>query len=426
MSDYRAIAGVSGTLQTLLVDFMTTPPDVTLAPPDVPVDGKTGKRINLYLYLVAENAHLKNQEIPGEGYPGDYGHPPLSLNLHYLLTAYGEKETAEDSDLFAQQLLGDAMRVMHDFAIITPDMGILDPSLVGEFERIKITLHPSSVEELAKIWTALPKANFRRSAAYEVSVVQIESALPRRRPLPVKKRRLRMSIQRRPQITSIYRTPSVPDDPVGDAQAAVTQSLTIEGSALRGKKTWVKLGGLEPIGVTPLSGTKIQIAVPDDQYPIDPDHIAPRPIPAADQLQPGPQLVQVITEWDGERVEGGLDNGKSVSDQTQLNSNQGVFMLVPSVTAINPLSGKSTAILAVTGTRLYHQPLKSYVLLGDVSIQIRVPAGGDPWAPPTPTQVQVPLTALATATPQLSVGPHPVRVLINGALSLDEKSFGVL
>jgi hypothetical protein len=425
MSDYRAIAGVSSTLQTLLTDFMTAPPDITLAPPDVPVDGKSGKRINLYLYLVAENAYLKNQEIPGQGYPGDYGHPPLSLNLHYLLTAYGEKESSPDSDLMAQQLLGDAMRVLHDFAIITPAMGILDPSLVGEFERIKITMHPSSVEELAKIWTALPKANFRRSASYEVSVVQIESTLPRRRALPVKTRRLRMSVQRRPQITSVYRTPIAPADPIGDPQAAVGQALTIEGSAFRAQKTWVKLGGLEPIGVVPLSDTRIQIIVPDDLYLIDPDHATTRPIPADDQLQPGPQLVQVLTQWDGERVEGGLGPGVSLPDQVQLVSNQGVFMLVPSITTVNPPALDATNLLTVTGTRLYHAPLSSYVLVGDVSILVRVPQGADPWAAPTPTQVQVPLTAVTTAVPPLSSGNHPVRVLVNGALNLTEKLFGV-
>jgi hypothetical protein len=158
-------------------------------------------------------------------------------------------------------------------------------------------------------------------------------------------------------------------------------------------------------------------------YPIDPDHVATRPIPAGDQLQPGPQLVQVITQWDGERVEGGLGAGVTVADQVQLVSNHGVFMLVPSITNINPANGNSATILTVTGTRLYHEPLKSYVQLADLSIQVLVPGVGDPWAAPTPTQVQVPLTVLAATVPPLPAGSHPVRVLVNGALSLEEKGF---
>jgi hypothetical protein len=43
----------------------------------------------LFLYRATENASLKNQMIPGQGHPSEYGHPPLSLVLHYLLTAYG-------------------------------------------------------------------------------------------------------------------------------------------------------------------------------------------------------------------------------------------------------------------------------------------------------------------------------------------------
>jgi hypothetical protein len=113
VSDYTAIAGVSRTLRILLLDRMETPaPQVTIAPPDIDVDGIIGRRLNLYLYQVAENGHLKNQEIPGHGHPGAYGYPPLSLDLHYLLTAYGSSETTADADLDAQQVLGDAMRVL--------------------------------------------------------------------------------------------------------------------------------------------------------------------------------------------------------------------------------------------------------------------------------------------------------------------------
>src|SRR5262245_43860614 len=137
MSDFTAMKGVTSTLRALLLDQMEAPPPVvTVAPPDVPVSG-AGNRVNLYLYQVTENGHLKNQEIPGHGHHGAYGHPPLSLDLHYLLTAFVETETAQDADLQAQLFLGDAMRVLHDFAIITPDLHlsadpaltILDPSL---------------------------------------------------------------------------------------------------------------------------------------------------------------------------------------------------------------------------------------------------------------------------------------------------------
>src|SRR4029450_4897944 len=146
MSNFLAIAGVSRTLRSLLRDRMEPPPvDVTIAPPDAAVTGMTGRRLNLYLYQISENGFLKNQEIPGQGHPADYGRPPLSLDLHYLITAYGANDTNVDADLEAQQILGDAMRVFHEYPVVTEDLHehdnpvdplLLDPSLVGEFEKV--------------------------------------------------------------------------------------------------------------------------------------------------------------------------------------------------------------------------------------------------------------------------------------------------
>ena len=194
MGAFRAIAGVSSTISRLLRDRMEDLVPVTIAPPDVIVAGVSGKRLNVYLYQITENCNLKNQGIPGQGPPGAYGHPPLSLDLHYLLTAHGAADTASNADIEAQLVLGDAMRVLHDFSIVTDSLQItrsavgavgdpiLDPSLRNQLEEVKIALEPVTLEDLAKLWTALPQASFRRSVAYLVSVVQIESESLRREP----------------------------------------------------------------------------------------------------------------------------------------------------------------------------------------------------------------------------------------------------
>ena len=115
MASHTAIAAVSRSLRTLLLDRMVTGAAVTLAPPDVEVTGVSGARVNLYLMQAIENAALKNQEIPGQGHPAAYGHPPLSLDLRYLVTTHSAMENQEEADLNAQTILGDAMRVMNDF-----------------------------------------------------------------------------------------------------------------------------------------------------------------------------------------------------------------------------------------------------------------------------------------------------------------------
>jgi uncharacterized protein DUF4255/IPT/TIG domain-containing protein len=420
MSTYKAIRAVSSTLHDLLANEMEDGPiSVTLLPPDIAPTTATGKRINLYLYLITENQFLKNQEIPGQGYPGAYGNPPLSLNLHYLMTGFSDTDAGDDRDLFAQETLGDAMRVMHDFAIITHASPYLDPVLQHDFELVKISLQPASLEEFAKIWTALPQANFRCSVAYNVTVVQIESERPRRLAAPVLTRRVHLTLMNRPEIESVYRTPALPGDPIGDARAAVGQSLTITGSGFKATKTWVKLGDLDPIGVVPASDQTIQIFVPDAQYPPDFDHPTPRAIPPAEQLQPGAQLVQVIVERPGEGVQGGLDRGTTFTEAVTQSSSSSVFMLVPSITGISPATGNSGATLTVNGTRLFNLELKSYVYVNDISIE--VPLTGVQ----TPTQVQVPLASLTAAQPPLPFSPpnYPVRVQVNGALTIGSVPF---
>jgi hypothetical protein len=208
MSDFRAIGGVSATLQGLLVDRMEFPDGlaavpVTIGPPPYSSQDtdprKEDPRVNLFLYRVTENGYLKNQEIPGRGNASGYGHPPLSLNLHYLVSAYGNTPVAAGGgaalfdDTPAHFLLGSAMRVFHDMAILTdelvsvrPPSGllVLHESLRDGYERVRLGLEPLSLEDVTKVWTALA-LRYRLSAAYVVNVVQIESRRARTFPQPV-------------------------------------------------------------------------------------------------------------------------------------------------------------------------------------------------------------------------------------------------
>jgi hypothetical protein len=425
MSTYKALAAVSVTLKNLLLDRMedlpATPVTVTLAPPDVTISGVSGPRLNLYLFQITENASLKNQEISGQGNPGAYGRPPLSLDLHYLMTAYAGSDIYEDSDRMAQEVLGNAMRVLHDYSIIPPDLlkqsdptqTILDPGLISEYERVKITLQPVSIEEISKIWTAMPKVDFRRSVLYQVSVVQIESRLPRRLARPVKTRRVSLTLARRPEITAVYRTPLTSSDRPGDPRVKALQEITIEGLRFNAAQTWVRLGGLAPLPVVPVSSEEIRVTVPDDLL-----------------LQPGVQPVEVLTEQTLESVEGGLGTGVRTSPAlTQtLASNNSFFLLVPEIATVAPPQGQAaTDSLTLTGKRLYVPGRATFVLVGDASL--RVPDPNPALPPPPSTTVTVPLTLLATA---LQVPPpggqdYPVRVLVDGAQNLEESfSFKLL
>jgi Pvc16 N-terminal domain/IPT/TIG domain len=443
MSNFLAVGGVSATLQALLRDRMELPTGVvrtnlqvtiSMPPPEDETQAAEPTRVNLFLYRVTENGALKNQMIPGQGHPSEYGHPPLSLVLHYLLTAYGATDDAgQVNETRAHFLLGSAMRVLHDCPVVTdslttinsPPTQILHASLRGEFEHIKICLDPISLEDLSKVWTALTRP-YRLSAAYTVSVVQIESRRIKTLVAPVLTRRIHLAVSKRPQIANVYRTPVLPGEPIADIRAHVLQELTIEGENFRAAQTWVKLGDLEPIGVQPASDSEVRIVIPDDIYPADADHPLPRPIPAADRLRPGPQTVEVQILRPTEVVEGGLDRGVVGVDDRRQSSNHFVFLLAPEISGINPLSvaagGFAGAVLTVTGRRLFESGVKSVVLVGDVSIPVQDPGPG---GSQTDTLIQVPLSALGLTTPPTPAGLYPVRVMVNGVQSMENVTFQV-
>jgi hypothetical protein len=408
VSNFQAIRGVTETLRTLLSQQMEGKGVVISAgPPDLQPKTKV-KRLNLFLYKVTENPYLKDQEIPGQGHPGAYGKPPLSLVLYYLLTAFPDQEDYnKDFDLTAHELMGDAMRVFHDFPILTdtlenpPGSGIklLHTSLRNQFEKVKIVLQPLDTEELTKIWMAF-NAPYRLSAGYEVSVVQIESQRPRQMARPVKTRRVHAVQIRRPQVTDLsVKDPADLIKEMPPYAVRIGDQVTLEGSHFVDLSTQVVLGGLK-IPVTPDSSSLIRFGVPDDP-----------------KLQPGPQPMGVTVKRATEVVQGGSDDrGETASGELFVASNQVAVMVVPKITVLSPVSGNPDTILSVKGVRLFKEDLKAFVLVGDTAIQVRKPGDSDPWSVPSSTEVQVSLKALAS----LAKGKYTVRVRVNGAESLEE------
>jgi hypothetical protein len=207
MSSPLAIGAVSAVLRNLLdngiVDAspLQGPVTVTASAPDqIKLDNpNSGPQLNVFLYQLTPNAVLRNTALPSRAAGGDrLTNPPLALDLHYLVTAYGK------TDFQAEILLGWAMHLLHetpllsraairraiqpttlDVSMLPPEVQVLNASdLADQVEAIRITPLPLPLEELSKLWTAI-KAEFRPSAAYQVSVVLIAATQPTRSPLPV-------------------------------------------------------------------------------------------------------------------------------------------------------------------------------------------------------------------------------------------------
>jgi hypothetical protein len=198
MSNSRAIAAVTATLRSLIergfdpakdpnADPLVQGTAVTMQPPDEARGANPPERqLNLYLYQVMPNAAYRNADMPRQVRPGETGQPPLALNLYYLLTAYA----IDDQQPVSHRILGRAMAVLNDHPLLGrreietafPNSGLSD-----QFERIRLSLQPLALEDIFKLWSGF-QTHYRLSAAYEATVVLIDSTRPGSAPMPVLQR----------------------------------------------------------------------------------------------------------------------------------------------------------------------------------------------------------------------------------------------
>jgi hypothetical protein len=191
MSNVLAIAATTRTLRNLLLarmpvlDSDLADLEVTLQAPDIARKGVGKAQLNLFLYQVVANAAWRNRDMPNQVRAGEVAVPPLALDLHYLITAYGRGDV--DSDATSHRVLAAAMSTLHDRALLDGDdirNALPDNDLADQVERVRITPLAQSVDELSKLWTAF-QGGYRLSTAYAASVVLIDSQTPVRAALPV-------------------------------------------------------------------------------------------------------------------------------------------------------------------------------------------------------------------------------------------------
>jgi len=156
MSNALAIASVSFVIVDLLNnglidrDISSSIGDVLVSalPPDkVDAMQQHGKsQLNLFLYNITQNSAWRNIDYPSFDSNGDrIKNPPLALDLHYLLTAYGAEQ------YHSEILLGYGMQLLHETPVLP--RSAIQQSLSG----------PTQVQEGA---SGLPVAIVRTSAHF--------------------------------------------------------------------------------------------------------------------------------------------------------------------------------------------------------------------------------------------------------------------
>jgi len=256
MSASTAIGMVSASLRSLLVGEMrlSPPPDVTVLAPDEPGGNR---RVNLFLYKLAENPFLKNQDVTVRpGTPCQLVPAPLSLSLFYLLTPYAPNDPLM-GNAAAHQILGEAMRVFYENPVVPSTY--LDPGLTGARERLQIAGGTLDPEELSRLWTTFAQP-FRLSVLYEVATVQLDRSAQSTRPLPNRVRQVGV-----PDVRAPWNPPAV--TAMEPASGPAGTALTFTGVHLAGWRASVVLLDQALLDATPLPGDTFTAAVPGDLGP---------------------------------------------------------------------------------------------------------------------------------------------------------------
>jgi hypothetical protein len=338
VSSGLAIAGVTAVLQRLITDGLnefqpTSVPtfSVTSLPPSrvlTASNGADADQLNLFLYQVTPNSGWRNVALPSRGEDGERrSNPPLALDLHYVLTAYGAQL------LNAEILLGCAMQALHELPYLTRDsirnalsvgtssgtsldnmlVALSTSGLAEQIEQIKITPQTLNAEEMSKLWTAF-QAPYRPTAGYLVTVVLIESRKATRPALPVRERIVKVVPFQRPTIDKIE-SAATADDLIMAGSAIV-----VKGRDLRGAITTVVIGGI-PFVPAPndLSADEIKINL--------------SPVPSGGVLRAGVQTVQIVHE---------IDLGNPPVAHRGVESNVAAFVLHPALSSFH-LTAAGTA-----------------------------------------------------------------------------------
>ncbi len=318
MSSPWAIAAVTETVVQLLQRIPNEEPTlgplkVTFGPPDRARLGnnKGARQLNLYLYQVAPNAGWANQELPVRGSDGDVlRQPVLAVDLRYLLTAYGDSDDEQD----AQHILGHAMSVLHDDAVLRRDAvrAALDAAgspirasdLDKQIELIKLSPERLTDEDLFRMWTVFG-TQYRISVGYHASVVLLERPRTVRRAPPALEARLMAVTLRTPVIERIEPAPVH----AGDTLVLTGQALAFDAVTLRFQGVDVDLPSAD------VHASSLSVALPAS-------------------LRAGPNTVQAI---------GSVDLPDGGGRRRFASSEVVAFVLAPTITTAIPAAGVPVA-----------------------------------------------------------------------------------
>jgi len=225
VSDYRAIAAVTATLQNLLTEAIKEAvpgASVMIGPPrDYSSHEVAEGRVNIFLYKVFPNMTWRNEELPFRRPDGTLiRRPQLALDLHYLLSFYGD-----DNKHIPNLLLGLAMASLHTEPYprshLVPQadgandddgtrpaaepngVDLAGSGLLNQLRVLSFVWQPADEQDIIQIWSTLFQVPYVVSVAYIAKVVLIEPAAVPQPALPVRQPQVQWTSTRQPQLDTV-------------------------------------------------------------------------------------------------------------------------------------------------------------------------------------------------------------------------------
>ncbi|WP_406491788.1 DUF4255 domain-containing protein [Streptomyces sp. NBC_01604] len=189
MSNALAIAHVTQAL-ALLIENNVGPEfgeAVKVEPRKPPADAQAEPTISVFLYQVTPNTSQRNNDLPTRASDGTLvKRPAAALDLHYLISAYGE-----ETELVGQRLIGSVVRTLHETPILPKDVVeqagerpyLAGSDLAEAAQRVRFTPTVMDIDETSKLWGMLHQTPYSLSVVYQAALVFIDG---RETPVPAK------------------------------------------------------------------------------------------------------------------------------------------------------------------------------------------------------------------------------------------------
>jgi hypothetical protein len=381
MSNYLAIATVTAALQQVLmtpVGNAVVGAKVGFSRPDT--SSSATPLVNIFLYQITPNAAFRNADLPMRRSDGSLAQrATAAFDLHYIFTFHGD-----DTKLEPQRLLGAVATALHAQPLLSADninnagssFGFLAGSgLDSQIERVRFTPTGLSLEEFSKLWSVFFQVEYSLSAAYQASLVLMESDDTPAPAPPVLQRNLYVVPFESPYINQVV---SQDTKPITSAS-----TILIQGTHLRSPNSFIVIEGQELPPTTSSSDTQLSLAL-------------------TSALHAGVKGLQVRQK---------LDMGTPAVAHRGFESNVASFVLCPTVSS-------ATAAAVVSGTNV------TVNLVPNIGIDQRAVLllNSIPPAPPTAyASTSVVSTADAPSIviniANVPTGSYLVRVQVDGAES---------